>query len=108
MAWLWVLVVVIGVGLPMVAWSITRRLPPPRHAVNRLGSGYDAVDKWLLDRYQLSPRDRWRGRTAVVEGPRVSDAALAQAAEGVPARGPAGGVKARRPAPRLGGLAGGK
>jgi hypothetical protein len=85
MAWLWVLVVVIGIGLPMVAWSITRRLPPPRHTVNRLGSGYDAIDRWLLDRYQLPPHDRWRVRTALFACRRVNDATLAQAAEGLAA-----------------------
>ena len=82
MAWALALVAVIGVGLPMAAWLITRRLPPPR-AVSRLGAGYDAVDKWLLDQYRLAPHDRWRVRKVVFQGGQVSQAALTPAARGL-------------------------
>ncbi len=46
MAWALALVVAIGAGLPVAAWSITRRLPAPRP-----GRGYDAIDRWLADRH---------------------------------------------------------
>ena len=80
MAWALVLVVVIGVGLPMAAWSITRRRPSARQAVNRRGAGYDSIDRWLLDQYQLPPHERWRVREAVFAGRQVNDATLARAA----------------------------
>ena len=96
MAWALALVVVIGVGLPLAAWSITRRLPPPRRSVDRLGIGYDAIDKWLLDQYQLPPRDRWRVRTAVFKGRQVNDATLARAARGLATRVLTGGFRVLR------------
>lgn len=50
MAWALALVVAIGAGLPVAAWSITRRLPAPNPA-RRPGRGYDAIDRWLADRH---------------------------------------------------------
>jgi hypothetical protein len=92
MAWAWVLalVVVVGVGLPVAGWLITRRAPPPRTA-DRLGAGSDTIDRWLLDQYQLPPRGRSRVRKAVFQGQQVSEAALAHAAAGLAARVLAGG-----------------
>jgi hypothetical protein len=84
MIWALVLVVVIGIGLPVGAWAVTLRLPPPR-PVSRLGVGYDRTDKWLLTRYQLPPHDRWRVREAVLGGRRVNDAGLEHAAHGLAA-----------------------
>jgi hypothetical protein len=102
MAWALALVVVIGVGLPMAAWSITRRLPPSRRAANRLGAGYDSIDRWLRDQYQLPPHERWRVREAVFEGRQVSDAALVQATHGLAAWVLAGGFRTLRLSPALG------
>lgn len=82
MAWALALVAVIAVGLPVAAWSITRRLPAPR-GIGRLGVGYDAIDKWLLDEYQLAPHDRWHVRNTVFQGRRVDRAALTTAARGL-------------------------
>src|SRR5260370_14002343 len=96
MVWALALVVVIGVGLPMIAWFITRRLPPPRRVVGRLGVGYDGIDRWLLDRYQLAPQDRRRVRTAVFSGRRISDPGLARAARGLAAQAVSGGVRVLR------------
>lgn len=80
MVWaLLLLVAVIGAGLPVSAWAVTRRLPPPRPG-NRLGVGYDSVDKWLLNRYQLPPHDRWQVREAVFRGDQVNDPRLTRAA----------------------------
>jgi hypothetical protein len=82
MAWAVALVVVIGVGMPVAAWWIVRRLPPPR-TPGRLGVGYDAIDRWLLDHYQLPPLERWRVRKAVFQGRQVKDRALELAANGL-------------------------
>ena len=95
LAWALALVVVIGAVLPVTAWLITRRAPPPKTA-GRLGGGSDAIDRWLLDRYQLPPRDRSRVRTAVLAGQQVNDAALAQAEHGLATRVLAGGFKVQR------------
>lgn len=85
MVWALALIAVIGVGLPLIAWAVTRRLPPPRPG-NRLGVGYDSVDKWLLTRHQLLPHDRWRVREAVFHGDQVNDPALAGIAHELAAR----------------------
>lgn len=79
MAWALALVVAIGAGLPVAAWSISRRLPPPNPA-RRPGRGYDAIDRWLADRHQLAWRDRSRVRTAVFQGRQVEEPHLAPAA----------------------------
>ncbi len=96
MVWALALVVVIGVGLPMIAWFIARRLPPPRRVVGRLGVGYDGIDRWLLDRYHLAPQDRWRVRKAVFSGRRISDPGLARAAHGLAAQAVSGGFRVLR------------
>ena len=101
MAWALALVVVIGAVLPVTAWLITRRAPPPKTA-GRPGAGSDAVDRWLVDQYQLPPRDRSRVRKAVFQGQQVNDAALAQAAHGLATRMLAGGFKMQRVARVLG------
>lgn len=74
MLWALALVVVIAIGLPMAAWLITRRLPPPRP----LGSygGHDAIDKWLRDEYRLAPKECQQVRDAVFKGGQVSEPAL--------------------------------
>ena len=95
MAWALALVVVIGVGLPVTAWLITRRLPPPR-AMGRLGAGYDAIDKWLLNQYGLAPHERWRVRKAVFGGDPVSDSTLAPAAYGLAVHVLGGGFRVLR------------
>ncbi len=101
MAWALALVVVIGVGLPVAAWLITRRLPPPR-AMSGLGAGYDAIDKWLLDQYQLAPPERWRVRKAVFRGDHVRDAMLTPAAHGLAIRVLGGGFRILRLSQLLG------
>jgi hypothetical protein len=71
-------IVTLGVGVPIAAWSLTRLRPPP--APSRLGTGYDPIDKWLLRRHSLAPIDRERVRTAVFGGRQVGDPKLAVAA----------------------------
>lgn len=78
MAWALALVAAIAVGLPVGAWLIIRRLPAPR-AIRAARTGYDAIDKWLLNEYGLPPRERWRVRNAVFNGSQVSEPALARA-----------------------------
>lgn len=101
MAWALVLVVAIGVGLPVAAWLITRRLPPPSTA-GRAGRGHDAIDRWLADRYQLAWRDRSRVRTAVFRGRPVGEPYLAPAAHGLAAQVLAGRFRVLRWSRRLG------
>jgi hypothetical protein len=95
MAWALALVVAIGVGLPVAAWSITRRLPPPNTA-RWAGRGYDAIDRWLADRYQLAWLERSRVRTAVFGGRQVEEPQLAPAAHGLAAQVLAGGFRVLR------------
>ncbi len=95
LAWALALVVVIGAVLPVTAWLITRRAPSAK-TTGRPGAGSDAIDRWLLDQYQLPPRDRSRVRKAVFGGQQVNDAALAQAAQGLATRMLGGGFKVQR------------
>lgn len=82
MLWALALVVAIAIGLLLATWLITRRLPPPR-VTGRLGAGYDAIDRWLLDEYRLAPQDRWRVRDAVFRGGNASEPALIPAMRGL-------------------------
>jgi hypothetical protein len=77
MAWALASIVLLAVALPIFAWQFTRRRPAP--PVGRLGTGYDKIDKWLIERYQLPPADRDRVRNAVSYGHQVRDPALALA-----------------------------
>jgi hypothetical protein len=63
-------IVTLGVGAPIAAWSWTRLRPPP--APSRLGTGYDPIDRWLLRRHSLAPIDRELVRAAVFEGRQVA------------------------------------
>ncbi len=101
MAWALTIVVAIGVGLPTAAWLITRRLPSARPA-SRLGVGYDAIDKWLLDQYQLPPHDRWRVRKAVFQGSQVNEATLGRATNDLANRVLTGGFRRLRLSQGLG------
>lgn len=100
MAWALAAIVILGVGVPISAWSYTRLRPPP--PVSRLGTAYDPIDKWLLQRHSLPPLDRERVRTAVLQGNQVDDPALAPAAHDLAATVLAGGFKVLRLSPVLG------
>jgi hypothetical protein len=62
--------------LPCCGWSsqtsggIRCRRCAGRRVMGRLGIGYDAIDKWLLDRYQLPSHERWRVRKQCFEAAR--------------------------------------
>lgn len=100
MAWALATIVILGVGVPVTAWSYTRlRSPPP---VTPLGTGYDQIDKWLLERHRLPPLDRERVRRAVDRGRQVDNPALASAAHDLAAQILAGKFRALRLLPALG------
>ena len=76
-----VVIVVAGVGLPFIAWGLSRsadkRRPP---SINGLGPPSDAVDGWLIEHYGLPARQRWQVRDAVISGQAVRDQSLRAAA----------------------------
>lgn len=80
MAWAIAVIVVTGIGGPAAAWFIARRLGA--RPVPAGGSGWpaDAVDSWLIERYQLPAPQRWQVRDAVRYGREVPDPALRRAA----------------------------
>lgn len=80
MVWAWVLVAVIGIGLPVAAWRLTRNLKPPRQAVGGPGPRFARVDHWLYDRYRFGVMDRSRVLNAVLGGQELSDQPHRQAA----------------------------
>ncbi len=97
MAWALAFIVILGVGLPVAAWWYSRRHLPSQ--VTSLGTGYDRIDKWLLNRYQLAPLDRERVRKAVFQGRQLDDPALARAAHQLASevlRGKLGGLRLTR------------
>jgi len=92
--------VILSVGVPVAAWGHTRLRPPP--PVSPLGTGYDQIDKWLLDRHKLPPVSRERVRKAVGGGRRVDNPALAAAARDLAAQILAGKFRVLRLVPVLG------
>jgi hypothetical protein len=100
MAWALAAIMILSVGVPIGAWSYTRLRPPP--PVSRLGTGYDPIDKWLLQRHSLPPLDRERVRTAVFQGRQVDDPTLAPAAHDLAVKVLTGGFRVLRLSPVLG------
>jgi len=78
MVWALAAILLLGVGVPISAWWLTRLRPAP--SPDRLGIGYDQIDKWLLNQHRLSPLDRERVRRAVFRGGQLDDPTLARAA----------------------------
>jgi hypothetical protein len=70
-------IVILGAGLPVGGWLLTRRkkfFSSDRHSGL---AGDDDIDRWLADRYHLSWTDRDRVRAAVMLGhdvPHILDA----------------------------------
>lgn len=91
---------ILGAGVPVAAWSYTRLRPPP--PVTPLGSGYDQIDKWLLEHHRLPPLDRERVRKAVGRGCQVDNPVLASAAHDLAAQVLAGKFRVLRLLPVLG------
>ena len=80
MAWAWVGVLTLAIGLPAALWLRSRNLKPSRDASGSPIPKLDRVDRWLYDRHQLSNLDRWRVRQAVLEGRELQEPPLRQAA----------------------------
>lgn len=84
--WLWAVIAAIAVGLPILAWLLSRNLRPPR-----LGGsgppGFGHIDRWLFEHYQLGALDRLHVEEAIfrdarkLREPRLRDAARGVAAE---------------------------
>lgn len=85
MVWALVLVAVIAIGLPLVAWWLNRDLRPPKQLLGGPIPGVPA-DRWLFDHFQLGVVDRSRVREAVFAGQALSDPALRRAACALAAR----------------------
>lgn len=81
MAWAVAVIVVIGIGVPAAAWLISRRLGTRRQvSAGGLGPPADAVDSWLIEKYQLPALQRWQVRDAVLSGRELADPVLRRAA----------------------------
>lgn len=80
MAWAWVVVLALAIGVPAAAWLRSGNLKPSRDASVSPVPKLDGVDRWLYDRHRLSNLDRWRVRQAVMEGQELQQPALRQAA----------------------------
>lgn len=61
-------ILVIGVGLPIAAWRVSRRLESRRQPAGGLGPSADVVDKWLIEQHPLPAVQRWQVRDAVLHG----------------------------------------
>jgi len=83
MVWAAGVIVIIGVGLPLGAWLLTRRLA--RRPAGKFGTG-DRLDDWLRREYGLAWLERTQVRTAVTQGSRVGDPRLEGAAHELAAR----------------------
>jgi hypothetical protein len=80
MAWAWLVVLALAIGLPAALWLLSRKLKPSRDAFGGPVPKFDRVGRWLYDRHQLSDLDRWRVRQAVMKGRELQEPPLRQAA----------------------------
>jgi hypothetical protein len=96
--WAVVVILVLALGMPAVGWWLTRKPPPLGTPDSRLGE----IDRWLVDHFQLSWRDRSRVRTAVLTGQPLNDPALEAAARGLAAQVMADRFRTLRVARRVG------
>ena len=81
MAWALGIIGVIGIGVPVAAWLIARRLGMRRQAsISGLGPPADAVDNWLIEKYRLPALQRWQVRDAILYRHEMADPALRSAA----------------------------
>jgi hypothetical protein len=87
MVWVGAITIALAVGVPIVAWSLSRKVrpwhvKPWRPAGRWLSAG--ETHRWLMDHYQLGARDRWQVAHAVLGGgklqPRLREPARGLAA----------------------------
>ena len=69
----------LGVGLPIAAWRLSRHLESRLQPVGGVGPPTDQVDKWLLEQHHLPAVQRRQVRDAVMYGRIVRDPALKHA-----------------------------
>ena len=82
-AWLWAVIVAIALGLPVVAWLLSRNLKPPRMGGGGQ-PGFGHIDRWLSEHYELSALDRLRVEEAIFRDARkLREPRLREAARGV-------------------------
>jgi Flp pilus assembly protein TadB len=79
MAWALGVILVVGVGLPIAAWRLSRHLNSRLQPVGGVAPPTDQVDKWLLEQHHLPALQRRQVRHAVTYGRAVRDPALRQA-----------------------------
>jgi hypothetical protein len=88
----WALVVVIGVGLPVTAWWLTRNLKLPSQVIGGPGPRFDRVDHWLYNRYRFGVLNRSQVLNAVFSGQELHEQPLREAAHSLAAAVLAGKV----------------
>jgi len=89
MVWALGAVVILGVGLPVGAWWVSRTVLARRmlQPAGGRGPAVDAADQWLIERHRLPALQRWKVRNVVMAGGEFRDPALRAAAHDL-----AGGV----------------
>jgi len=75
------IVTVIGVGLPVSVWWLTRRMaaakpPYSGRRMDAFGAPMDAIDAWLADHSELPALRRWNVRQAVLGGRAANEESL--------------------------------
>src|SRR5258706_4223529 len=79
MAWALAVIFLLGVGLPIAAWRLSRHLESRLQPVGGAGLPADQVDKCLLEQHHLLAVQRRQVRDAVMYGRMVRDPALKHA-----------------------------
>jgi len=93
-----VIVTVIGVGLPVSVWWLTRRMaaakpPYSGRRMDACGAPMDAIDAWLADHTELPALRRWNVRQAVLGGRAAKEESLRPVAHELASELLAGQVK---------------
>jgi hypothetical protein len=92
------IVTVIGVGLPVSVWWLTRRMaaakpPYSGRRMDAFGAPMDAIDAWLADHTELPALRRWNVRKAVLGGRAAKEESLRPVAHELASELLAGQVK---------------
>src|SRR5258708_14051917 len=76
MAWALAVIFLLGVGLPIAAWRLSRQLESRLQPVGGVGPPTDQVDKWLLEQHHLPAVPRRPVRESVLDAAMERDPAL--------------------------------